>query len=422
MSVPPALGAPQRRALLAAAFLRALATGMAGVLLGIYLARLGLAPRAVGLVAGAGLAGAAAGALAVTLRGARWQLRPALLAFGLLGAVGGALVAVASHPAALAAAAFLGMVNGMGRDRGPASVLEQALLPATTADAGRTAAFAWYTALQDAGHAVGSLAAGLPVLLASTLPLGEERSWRVSIGLYALLLGASALLYLRLPATRRASEAPAPAVVSPQSRRVLTRLSLLFALDGLGGGFLVTALISYFFFERFGVGAATVGLLFFAGRVANVVSHFGAAWMARRIGLVNTMVWTHLPSSLLLVAVALTPSFEVAAALFVLRESLVEMDVPTRQSYVMAVVRPEERTAASGITNLVRLGTWALGPVLAGWMMGGLALAAPLLAGAGLKVIYDLSLFASFRRLRPPEERGATRPVEAPFATEGNRR
>lgn len=383
---------------------------MAGVLLGIYLSRVGLAPGLVGLVTGAGLAGATAGALAVTLRGERWERRRALLTFGGLAVLGGALLAVASHPVALAAAAFLGMVNGMGRDRGPAAVLDQALIPDTTPHAGRTAAFAWYAALQDTGHALGSLAAGLPVLLAATFPLGEERSLRLSVGLYALLMGVSTLLYLRLPPMpRQAGSAapPAPGKLSQQSRRALTRISLLFALDGLGGGFLVTALLSYFFFERFGVGAATVGLLFFAGRVANVLSHFGAAWLARRIGLVNTMVWTHLPSSLLLVAVAFTPSFAVAAALYVLRECLVEMDVPTRQSYVMAIVRPEERTAASGVTNLVRLGTWAIGPALAGWMMGGLALAAPLVAGAGLKVVYDVLLFASFRKIRPPEERGA---------------
>jgi MFS family permease len=424
----PGLGAGERRVVVAAAFLRAVATGMAGVLLGIYLAELGLAPGTVGLVAGAGLTGAATGALAVTLWARRWESRRPLLVFGLLAAAGGALMAVASHPLALAAAAFLGMVNGMGRDRGPASVLEQAMIPATTGPAGRTAALAWYTALQDVGHAVGSLAAGLPVLLAATFALGDERSFRLAIGLYALLMAASALLYLRLPPRRSGmaetagSASPAPARLSPRSRRVLTRLSLLFALDGLGGGFLVTALLSYFFFERFGVGAAALGLLFFAGRAANVLSHFGAAGLARRIGLVNTMVWTHLPSSLLLVAVAFAPSFALAAALYLLRESLVEMDVPTRQSYVLAVVRPEERTTAAGVTNLVRLGTWALGPMLAGWMMGGLALAAPLLAGAGLKVVYDLLLYGSFRRLRPPEEQESERPATAALATNGGPR
>jgi hypothetical protein len=194
--------------------------------------------------------------------------------------------------------------------------------------------------------------------------------------------------------------------LSPAGRRILWRISALFALDGLGGGLLVTTLLSYFFFERFAASPATVAALFFAARLANLASNFGAAWLARRIGLVNTMVFTHVPSSLLLVAVAFVPRFELAAALFLLRECLVEMDVPTRQSYVMAVVAPGERTVASGVTNLVRLAAWAAGPALAGLAMGRLWLGAPLVIGAGVKIVYDLLLYAAFRGVRPPEETG----------------
>jgi MFS family permease len=404
----------ERQALLLAAGLRSIATGMAGVLLGVYLAKLGLEPRFVGLVAGAGLAGSAAGALAVTLRGERWPRRRALLLFGLLAAGGGLCFALASQPAALAAAAFVGMVNAMGRDRGPLHVLEQAALAAAAEPGRRTAAFAWYTALQDVGHAVGSLAAGLPAwLAASGLTASELGAFRLAIGAQAALAGVSALAYLRLtpepaPEPEPAADSRRPARLTPESRRIVGRISLLFGLDGLGGGLLTTALVSYFFFARFGVDVATLGALFFAGRLANVLSHFGAAWLAARIGLVNTMVWTHLPSSLLLAGAALAPEFRLAALLFVMREALVEMDVPTRQSYVMAVVRPAERVTAAGVTNLVRLGAWAAGPALAGGMMGALGLAAPLLAGAGLKIAYDLLLYGAFRRVRPPEE--AARP------------
>ncbi len=144
--------------------------------------------------------------------------------------------------------------------------------------------------------------------------------------------------------------------------------------------------------------------LFFAARIANALSHFAAAWLARRIGLVNTMVFTHIPSSFLLLTVPFMPTFPVAAALFLLRESLVEMDVPTRQSYVMAVVRPEERTFASGITHLVRMAGWAVAPAIAGLLMTGTSLAAPLVVGATLKILYDIALWRAFRRLRPPEE------------------
>jgi sugar phosphate permease len=180
---------------------------------------------------------------------------------------------------------------------------------------------------------------------------------------------------------------------------------MLFLIDSLAGGFLGTALLSYFFFVRFGVDEAAIAVLFFAARLANGISHLGAAWLAARIGLVNTMVFTHIPSSIALIAVALVPEFWMAALLFMLRELLVEMDVPTRQSYVMAVVKPGERTFASGVTSLVRLGGWAVGPFAAGALMQGVALATPLIVGGLLKIGYDLMLYWSFRHLKPPEER-----------------
>jgi predicted MFS family arabinose efflux permease len=186
---------------------------------------------------------------------------------------------------------------------------------------------------------------------------------------------------------------------------VLWRISALFALDSIGGGFLTTALIVYFFAERFGVGSATVSVLVFTARIANAGSHLAAAWLARRIGLLNTIVCTHMPSSLLLLTLAWAPSFPVAAVLFLLREGLVEMDVPTRQSYVMAVVQPAERLTAAGVTSLVRLGGWAVAPMIAGGLMQSTTLGMPLVVGAVTKVVYDVLLYVSFRAHRPPEER-----------------
>ncbi|MBI2963590.1 MAG: MFS transporter, partial [Deltaproteobacteria bacterium] len=171
--------------------------------------------------------------------------------------------------------------------------------------------------------------------------------------------------------------------------------------------FLTTALLSYFFFERFGVTEGVIGALFFGARLMNAASHLGAAWLAKRFGLVNTMVFTHIPSSLLLVTVAFAPSFAIAAVLFLLREGLVEMDVPTRQSYVLAVVQPDERTFASGITNLVRLGAWAVAPAFAGALMNSDSMYLPLVIGAGMKITYDLLLWRAFRGIRPPEETAA---------------
>ncbi len=396
-----------RRILYATAFIRALATGMVGVLLGIYLARLHLSPSQIGFVVGAGLVGNAAATLLTTALGDRWGRRRFLIGLTLATAAGGLAVSLVSHPLALGVAALLGMVNGMGRDRGAALVLEQAMLPGTVTDAQRTRAFAWYNVTQDVGHALGGLMAGLPVLLREVQPLSEETSFRLAMGTYSLLVLLPFLLYLVLSRHTEAVGGPETRTVLPESRRILWKISSLFALDSLAGGFLTTALLAFFFYAHFGVSEEIVGLLFFAARLANALSHLGAAWLAKRIGLVNTMVFTHIPSSLLLATVPIAPTFPVAAALFLLRESLVEMDVPTRQSYVMAVVRPEERTLASGVTHLVRMAGWAVGPFAAGLFMEGMSLATPVFIGAGMKILYDLLLYAAFRNLKPPEERGA---------------
>ena len=395
-----------RRLLLANALLRALATGLIGVLLGLYLARRGFAASEIGLVIGAGLSGAVSSALFVTFLGDRFGRRRALVLLALLAASGGVALMFTGHVLAACAVAFLGMVNGMGRDRGAQLILEQAILPATTRAAQRTRAFAWYNVLQDVGHAVGGLAAALPVVLVQVFGIGDLAGYQMTLGLYALLMAITALLALRLsPEIELARDNTiSRRPVSAASRRVVWSISGLFAIDAIAGGFLGTALLSYFFFERFGASEAAIALLFFAGRAANAVSHFGAAWLAGRIGLINTMVFTHIPSSLALIAVALVPEFWMAAILFLARELLVEMDVPTRQSYVMAVVRPDERTWASGVTSLVRLGGWAVAPFAAGFLMQGVALATPLLIGAGMKIGYDLLLWRSFRKVRPPEE------------------
>jgi Na+/melibiose symporter-like transporter len=236
------------------------------------------------------------------------------------------------------------------------------------------------------------------------LHVEELASFRFVILGYALLLLLTAAIYSRLS---HAVETPAHVRAPPlseTSRHGLWTISALFGLDSVAGGFLTSSLLSFYFFQRFGAAELTVGLLFFGARVANAMSHLAAAWLAKRIGLVKTMVFTHIPSSILLVTVAFAPNFTVAAVLFLLREGLVEMDVPTRQSYVMAMVRPHERTFASGLTNLVRLGGWALAPSFAGLLMQGASLAAPLFVGAGMKISYDLLLYRAFRRVTPPEE------------------
>jgi hypothetical protein len=296
------------------------------------------------------------------------------------------------------------MVNGMGKDRGAALILEQAVVPGLAPAGERTQAIARYTMMLDLGHALGALAAGAPAWLARTTSLSGAAPHRATLLACAACGLVAIAVYRRVGGAIEVDAAPRVAL-TPRSRAIVVRISSLFAIDSLAGGFLTTAMLSYFFFARFGVSEVLVASLFFGARVLNAISHLGAAWLAKRIGLINTMVFTHIPSSLLLVTVAFAPSFGVAAVLFLLREGLVEMDVPTRQSYAMAVVEPSERTVVSGVTTLVRLAAWAVAPGFAGLLMTGDAMFLPLVIGAGMKIGYDILLWRAFRGTKPPEER-----------------
>lgn len=394
-----------RRILYAAAFLRALAIGMMAVLIGLYCARLGFSATQIGVVLSAALWGAAAATLLTMLVGSRYPERTLLVVLAGLPVLGCALLLATDAFPVIAAAAFVGMFNVNGRDRGAIPILEQAMFPATTTDADRTRVFAWYNVLLDGGYAAGGLLAGLPTLLEQVAGIGTLAGMKIALGLFCALYVVSALLYACLPP--RVGEAAPSRLrdLSPESRPIVAKISALFFIDALGGGFIGSAMFAYWFSERFGVSAATLALLFSAGRLLSAASHIAAAWLAKRIGLINTMVFTHVPSSLLLFTIVAVDDFAWAAFFFLLRESLNEMDVPTRQSYVMAVVKPAERLAAAGITNLVRSGGWALGPMLAGALMQSAGLGLPLVVAAFSKIGYDLALWREFRRVKPPEER-----------------
>jgi MFS family permease len=392
----------------AAAFLRSSTVGLLGVVLAIYLAEIGFSPVTIGLIIGSGLAGGAAATGLVGVRGDAFGRKRTLMVLGVLTAAGYAALGMSTHVAILVPVAFLGMLNGMGRDRGAASALDQAVLPATTSPDQRTWVLAWYNLVLDGGHAIGALAAATPTVLVRTTELSAVGAHRVTLWMCAGAMLISILPYSALT-QRVEAEAPLPSParttrLNPDSRRAVTRLTVLFGVDSIGGGFLNSALIAYWFSQRYGTSEGELAVLFFAARTLNAASHVAAAWLARRIGLVNTMVLTHLPSSLFLMAAPAAPSAPIAGALFLAREALVEMDVPTRQSYVMAIVRPDERTFASGVTNVTRNVAWAIGPSIAGFVMQHVALAGPLFIGGGLKIAYDVMLYASFRHVRPPEE------------------
>jgi MFS family permease len=392
-----------------AAFVRSLGIGLLGVVLGVYLFRINLDSTRIGLVLAAGLAGVTVATAIVGFRGDQLGRRRALFWHALLSCAGGVALALFPSFGPLLVLAFVGMLNGMGSDRSAAFALEQAIIPGLVDDRTRTLALSWYNVLLDTGGALGALAGGLPVVLQAWAGVDLMAAYRYTFFGYAALQLLTAALYLQLSPGIELSNDPllpkATAAISVESKRIVRRLAALFSVDALGGGFLGDALVAYWFFRRFGIDEKELGILFFVVHLLNAASHLGAAWLARRIGLVNTMVFTHLPSSVFLVAAAFAPSPTIAIILFLARESLVEMDVPTRQSYVAAVVKSHERTYASGMTNLTRTLSWAAASSFAGALMQNLAFSAPLVLGGGLKIAYDLLLYRSFRLLKPPEER-----------------
>ena len=394
----------------AAAWLRSFGIGLLGVVLGVYLFREGFSSTAIGIVIAAGLAGAATATAIVTLKADKLGRRRTLFALSLLTALGALPLLFHSGLALLVPLAFFGMLNGMGTDRSASFALEQAVIPGLVSDQRRTWGLAWYNVVLDSSGALGALSAGLPLLFERLWSVDLATSYRTLFAGYMALNFLSGMIYpllsseveIPLGATRSETK------VSAETRSKVARLSGLFAIDSLGGGLLTDALVSYWFFRRFGIAEDKLAVLFFVVHILNALSHLGAAWLARRIGLVKTMVFTHLPSSIFLVAASVVPSARWAVVLFLLRESLVEMDVPTRQSYVAAVVRPNERTFASGVTNLTRNLAWAASSSVAGVFMQRIAFSAPLFLGGGLKILYDLLLWRAFRHVPAPEESGAS--------------
>ena len=398
-----------RRLIFSAALLRGLASGAISVLAAVYLAKRGFAEGAIGIVLSAGLAGQLAGNVYATYFAERVGRRRSLVLLALLAAVGGITLAWTETLWAAALAAFSGMLSTQGSDRGGAQALETAILPAIVDPRDRTRTFAWYNALQDAGGAVGALAAALPALLRDGLRVAEPQAYDATLFAYAGVLAVAAACYTRLSRQSEPADAHSPGLLAkhdlpPSMKREVRNFSLLSMLDSLGGGFIGSALIAYYLYARFGINEGALALLFAAARVMTVLSHFAAAWLAGRIGLVNTMVFTHLPSSFLLLTLPIAPNFATAAALFVLREGLAEMDVPTRQSYLMAIVPPHERTWAAGLAQLSRSAGRMIAPAFAGAAMQAGALWLPLVCGASIKIVYDLLLWRAFRKLKPPEE------------------
>ncbi len=401
------------RLLFATRFVRLFAYGALSVVLVLYLVGLGLSEAETGILLTATLLGDTLVSLYLTTQADRIGRRRMLVIGTALMAAAGVAFAFTHELWLLVIAGTIGVISPSGQEVGPFLSIEQAALSQVIPDRARTDVFAWYTLAGAVATALGALAAGFltNVLQRSWSPVDSYRA--VVIG-YACL-GVVLLIMFRAtsPAIepRRSDRAAHPR--SPlarfsglhQSHAVVVRLAGLFALDSFGGGFVVQSFAAYWFYLRFGVDPKTLGTLFFAANVLAGLSALVASRLANRIGLVNTMVVTHLPSNVLLMMIPMMPTLALATLVLLLRFSISQMDVPTRQSYTMAVVSPEERAAASGITGVARTTGAALSPLFAGLLFAHPSLInVPFYIAGTLKIAYDLLLYRAFRSLKPPEE------------------
>ena len=393
---------PTARLLLTTRGLRAFGDGFVALLLPVYLTGLGFSAFQVGVLTTATLLGSAALTLGVGLIGYKTAARRLLMAASVLMLATGLAFSQVREFWPLVLIGFVGTLNPSGGDVSPFLPLEQAMLSQAGADKDRTDLFARYGLTGALMVAAGALAVGAGDLVAARLGLSQLDMARGLFGLYGLIGLVVFFLYRRLPASQSAAEATRTPL--GPSKRVVLLLAALFSLDSFGGGFLVQSLLALWLFKTFGLSVAMASAFFFWAGVLTAFSQLASGWLAKRIGLVNTMVFTHIPAGLCMIAVPFAPNLYWAMGLLLVRASLSSMDVPARTSYVMAIVTPPERAAAASFTNVPRSLASALSPSLAGLLLTLSPFAWPLVIGGSLKIVYDLLLLAMFRSIKPPEE------------------
>lgn len=399
------------RLIFAARLIRLFAYGFLSVALFLYLNARGFADTTIGLLLTLTLLGDAGISLLLTTHADRAGRKRTLLLGAALMTFAGIVFALTDNFYLLAFAAIIGVISPSGSEIGPFLSVEQAALTQLLPDRERTRVFAWYNLVGSFATAFGALSGGALAQFLQTSGYPLLDAYRAVVVGYALFGIVLAVLFLPL-STRIELPLPLADPVTPlrfglrTSQRVVLQLSALFALDAFAGGFVVQSIIAYWFNQKFGLNAASLGALLFGANVLAGISALSAARLAKKFGLINTMVFTHLPSNILLMLVPFMPNVSLAIAVLLIRFSISQMDVPTRQSYTMAVVSPDERSAASGITTIARSVGAAFSPALSGQLLAIPSLiGAPFLVAGGLKIVYDLILFRQFRAHKPPEER-----------------
>ncbi len=391
---------------------RLFAYGFLSVVLVLYLNAAGFSTPQIGLLLTLTLIGDTLISLWITTRADRIGRKRMLLVGAGLMFGAGIVFALTRNYVFLVVVATIGVISPSGNEVGPFLAIEQASLSQIVTDKRRTPVFAWYNLVGSFATAMGALIGGALAQLLQNH--GEEplMSYRAVVIGYAIMGGVLAILFSQLTRGIEAPVKPEHASVRSRlglhrSRKVVFRLSAFFALDAFAGGFVVQSIVSYWFHTRYGVPPGALGAIFFGANVLAGVSALLAARIAAKIGLINTMVFTHLPSNVLLILVPFMPTLPLAIALLLVRFSISQMDVPTRQSYTMAVVQPDERSAAAGVTGIARTTGAAFAPSLAGPLLASAGLMSlPFVISGTLKVIYDLLLWFNFRRIKPPEEQG----------------
>jgi MFS family permease len=392
--------------LLVTRLLRTFGYGYLAVVLAIYLQNVGLGATAVGALLTAAIVGSMLMTIFWSLLADRYGRRRTVATMSTLMIVGGLLFAFGTNLWVMLLGAFTGTISASSAEVGPFQTVEQAILPGTVSPEKRTWLFSIYEMLGNFAGAIGALFAGTVGLWAS-LGLEGASAYRPLFLLYSVIGAANLVIFLTLSPKAELAEINAQRnfVGLHKSTGTVVKLSGLFAMDSFAGGFVLASIVALWFHARWHMSAETLGLVFFWVGVLSGLSFLAAGWLAERIGLLKTMVFTHLPSNILLILVPLMPNAWLAVALFLARMSVSQMDVPTRKSYIMAVVDPDERTPAAGITNVARTGASAIAPVFAGAMFGSALLSLPFFLAGGIKIVYDALVWKTFRNVLPPEER-----------------
>ena len=397
------------RLLFATRIARLFAYGFLSVVLVLYMAELGLTENRIGLLLTLTLAGDTIISLGITTTADRIGRKGMLIAGAALVVFAGALFALTNNFVLLLVAATIGVISPSGSDVGPFLSIEQAALSQLISAEQRTRVFAWYNLVGSFATAVGALTGGVLAQSLQGAGISSLGSYRVIVMVYAAMGAVLSFLFALLSPAVEAPRARKAGVSGPAKRRiydilglprsgpVVLKLSALFSLDAFAGGFILQSIVAYWFHIRYGVQPAMLGAIFFGGNILAGVSALSASWLARRIGLIKTMVFTHIPSNVLLILVPLMPNLPLAIAMLLLRFSISQMDVPTRQSYTMAVVDPDERSAAGGVTAVARSAGSALAPALAGRLISASMINAPFFLAGGLKIVYDLLLYRAFK-------------------------